>query len=315
MIIFLYGPDSYRSQEKLFDLIEKFKEKRDAQGTSVTKLDGDQLTADEFRKTVLSAGLFAKKRMIIVKNLLAESKNQELLDEISKFLKEKKERDNIVIFYESDEPLKSNLHKKVFELLKKERYAEKFELLDERKLEKWINEQVKKAKGEISGSAVTVLINFFGSNLWSIKNEIDKALAYGQNKITPEIIKLLGETEKEENIFALTDALAAKNKKRAMELLAKELDKGTFFPQIIGSLSYQFRIMLQVKASGQTNFYALAKEIGVHPFSVKKAIEQVRKYKLEELKKIYQEILDIDLQLKTSSRDPELLFDLLIAKL
>jgi DNA polymerase III subunit delta len=315
MIIFLYGQDNYRSQEKLFDLINKFKEKRDLQGTSITELDGESLSNDEFRKNVLSAGLFAKKRMIIIKNLLAENKDQELLEEIMKFLKNKNNEDNVVIFYEIASPLKNKLNKKVFDLLAKEKYAEQFEALDERNLNKWIHALVQKEKGQISDSAVSLLIDFFGNNLWSIKNEIDKALAYGQGKITPEILKLLGESEKEENIFALMDALVAKNKKRAVELLEKELAKGTFFPQIIGSLAYQFRIMLQVKDSNNSNFYQLAKELGAHPFSIKKAVVQVKKYSLDELKKIYQEILEIDLQLKTSSRDPELLFDLLIAKL
>jgi len=315
MIIFLYGPDNYRSQEKLFDLINKFKEKRDLQGTSITKLDGELLSNDEFRKNVLSAGLFAKKRMIIIKNLLAENKNPELLEEITKFLKNKNTEDNVVIFYETTEPLKNKLNKKVFDVLTKEKYAEQFDLLDERNLNKWINLQVKKENGQISDSAVSLLIDFFGNNLWSLKNEINKALAYGQGKITPEILKLLGESEKEENIFALMDALVAKNKKRAIELLEKELAKGTFFSQIIGSLAYQFRIMLQVKGSNNPNSYQLAKELGAHPFSIKKAMAQVKKYSLDELKKIYQEILEIDLKLKTSSRDPELLFNLLIAKL
>lgn len=315
MIIFLYGPDSYRSQAKLLDLINKFKEKRDSQGTSIQKIEGEELTSHDFRKAVFSTGLFAKKRMIIIKNLLAENKDQELLEEIIKLLKNKKDEDNVIIFYESVEPLKNKLNKKAFELLKKEKYAEQFEPLDERYLKKWINEQVEKSNGSISDSAIAMLIDFFGNNLWSLKNEIEKNLAYGQGKITPEIVKLLGEKEQEENIFALIDALVAKNKKTAFTLLNKELAKGTFFSQIIGSLAYQFRIMLQVKTSKNSNFYQLAKDLGAHPFSVKKAASQVKNYSLEELKKIYQEILNIDLQLKTSSRDPELLFDLLIAKL
>lgn len=315
MVIFLYGPDSYRSQEKLFDLIEKFKEKRDSAGTSILKLDGEELASDEFRKAIFSAGLFAKKRMVIIKNLLSTNKNSELLEEVMKFLQNKNNQDNVIIFYETNEPLKNNLNKKAFELLKKEKYAEEFELLDEKHLNKWINEQVKKSNGSISDAAMTMLIDFFGNNLWSLKNEIEKSLAYGQGRITPEIVSLLGEKEQEENIFALIDALIGRNKKIAMELLNKELAKGTFFPQIIGSLAYQFRIMIQVKSSASSNFYQLAKDLGAHPFSIKKASVQVKKYSFEELKKIYQEILNIDLQLKTSSRNPELLFDLLIAKI
>lgn len=315
MIIFLYGPDTYRSHQRLNYYLEKFKEKRDSTGTSILKLDGEELDINEFRKTTLSAGLFAQKRMIVIKNLLAKNKDQKLLEEIIVSFKKIKEGDNVVIFHEQDEPQKNNTVKKILVLLKKEKYAEEFKLLDSRALEKWIVNEVKKENGQIDHQAINFLAEYFGQNLWDLKKEIEKALAYGRDKITMEALGLLSDTEKEENIFALIDALINKNKKRAVELLEKELAKGTFFPQIIGGLAYQFRILLQVKNMRLPNIYRIAKEIGVHPFSVKKGVEQSQRYQLDELKKIYQEILEIDLQLKTSSRDPELLFDLLIAKL
>ena len=315
MLIFLYGKDTYRSQEKLNFYIQKFKEKRDGQGLSIDKLEGVTLAPDEFRKNVFSVGLFSQKRMLVIKNLLAENKNQDTLKEIIESFKKLEKEENVVIFYENDEPQKNEVIKKLFNLLTKQKYAEKFDFLEKKDLEKWINNYIKKINGQIEHEAINFLTDYFNADLWSIKNELDKALSYGNGKITLKNLELLCEQEKEENIFALIDALIAKNKKRAVELLEKELAKGTFFPQIIGSLAYQFRIILQVKSTSSSNFYQLAKELGVHPFSVKKAIEQGKKYNDEELKKIYQEILNIDLQLKTSSRDPELLFDLLIAKL
>lgn len=315
MTIFLYGPDTFRSQEKLNFYLQKFKEKHDGQGLSIDKLEGAILTPDEFRKNIFSVGLFSQKRMLVIKNLLAESKNQELLKEILESFKKLEKEENVVIFYESDEPQKNEVIKKLFNLLIKQKYAEEFDFLEKKDLGKWINNYIKKTNGQIKHEAINFLTDNFNADLWSIKNELDKALSYGNGKITLENLELLCEQEKEENIFAFIDALIAKNKKRAVELLEKELAKGTFFPQIIGSLAYQFRIILQVKSTNSSNFYQLAKELGVHPFSVKKAIEQGKKYNDEELKKIYQEILEIDIQLKTSSRDPELLFDLLIARL
>lgn len=323
MIIFLYGKDTYRSTQKLNFYLEKFKEKRDSQGTSIVKLDGEELDINEFRRATLSAGLFAQKRMIVIKNLLSknqdkdrdENQSQKLIEEIIASFKKLREGDNVIVFYEQDEPRKNESVKKLLTLLKKEKYAEEFEPLDHRSLEKWIINEVKKENGQIDRPAINFLAEYFGDNLWALKNEMAKALAYNQNKIDLPTLKLLSETERGENIFAMIDALINKNKKRALELLEKEISRGTTFPQIIGGLAYQFRILLQVKRVGWTNAYALAKKLGVHPFSVKKAIEQSKKYQMEELKKIFQEILNIDLQLKTSNRDPELLFDLLIAKL
>lgn len=315
MIIFLYGVDTYRSHQQLNYYLEKFKEKRDAQGTSIIKLEGQELTIDGFRKNIFSAGLFSEKRMIIIKNLLSESKDESLIKEIADSIKKLEKESNVIIFYEKSEPTKNKSIQKLFQLLKKQKHTKKFDFLEKIELEKWIKDYCQKNKTQIDSQAIFFLIDFFGADLWTIKNEIDKAASYGEEKIILKILNLLCEVEKEETIFNLVDALIGKNKKRAVKLLEQELNKGTFFTQIIERITYQFRIILCAKEAKNKNIYQIAKELGVHHFPVKKAIEQGRTYQTDELKKIYQEILKIDFQLKTSSRDPELLFDLLIAKL
>lgn len=317
MIIFLYGPDTYRSHEKLSEFIEKFKRKRDAKGLSIIRIESSDLTIDKFRQSVLSPGLFAAKRLIVIENLLSQNKDPYLIKEVINFLKKdkKEESDNIVIFWEEEKNTLNDEERKLFNLLKGVKYAQKFNFLETDELCRWIEKEVKKRKGIIEKEAVNLLIDYIGSDLWRMSQELDKLMAYCQKKLSCQDIKLLVEANEEENIFSLVDALIAKNKKRAVELLEKELAKGTFFTQIIGSLAYQFRLLLQLKETRSANFYQLAKELGAHPFSVKKAIFQVKKYQPEELKKIYQELLKIDLQLKTTGLKPEILFDLLIAKL
>ncbi len=314
MIIFLYGKDTYRSKEKLNEIIQKFREKRDRDGLSVVKLEGENLNLDDFRRTTLSVGLFSKKRLIIIENLLSKNKDKNLIKEIIDFLKKKAERENVIIFYETEEIQKGDSYQKLFNLLKKQRISQEYNL-ENNALKKWIIKEVKKMGGEISKEAVEYLSNFFGVNLWEIKNEIEKSFAYGNGKITLKILQTLSEKKEEEKIFALIDALINKDKKRAIKLLKDELEKGTSFSQILSILANQFRIILQVKEKKILNIYRAAEELNVHPFPLKKAIEQAKKYNFDQLKKIYQELLKIDLQLKTTGLKPEILFDLLIARL
>ncbi|MFN3301793.1 MAG: DNA polymerase III subunit delta [Patescibacteria group bacterium] len=316
MVIFLYGPDTYRSKERLKELIDSFKKKRDQLGLSVIKLEGKNLTLDEFRKTVLPTGLFSTKRLIIIENLLSQNKDKNLIKEIVIFLKKKLEKENVVIFYETEEIKKEEPYHSLFNLLRKQKYVYEFNFLEGLALRNWIIKEVKKIGGQISPPAIDYLVLYFGSNLWEIKNEIDKALAYGQGKIEKKTLEIISEKKEEEEIFALIDALINKNKKKAIKLLENELAKGTSFSYILSLLANQFRIILSLKEQKRIfNYYQIAKELGVHPYPVKKAFEQMKRYNLEELKKIYQELLKIDLQLKTSGLKPELLFDLLIAKL
>jgi DNA polymerase-3 subunit delta len=53
----------------------------------------------------------------------------------------------------------------------------------------------------------------------------------------------------------------------------------------------------------------------MHPFVVEKTLFQARKFQLEELKKIYQKIFQVDLDIKTGKVDPETALDLLIAEI
>ncbi len=315
MVIFLYGQDTYRLKEKLKELIEKFKKERDTKGLSIVYLDGKDLTIDKFRQTVLPQGLFSLKRLIVIENLLSENKDVSLIEEVIKFLKRNKEG-NIVIFSETKEIQKTEPYQRLFRLLKKGRFTQEFNFLEGIKLKKWIEKEVEKRSGKIEKEAIDLLINYLGPDLWLISNEIDKLLAYTEGKISKKDVELLVEKREEENIFALIDAISNKNKKEALRLINEQLELGVSFSKILSLIFHQFRIILQVKEKGGfLNYYRLAEELNVNPYPVKKAIEQAKKYDLEELKKIYQELLKIDYQLKTTSLKPELLFDLLVAKL
>ena len=72
-----------------------------------------------------------------------------------------------------------------------------------------------------------------------------------------------------------------------------------------------------VKSLGQKypSYYAILKASQLHPFVVKKAIEQSQKFELEELKKIYQKLFKIDLDIKRGRVEPETALDMLIAEI
>ena len=72
----------------------------------------------------------------------------------------------------------------------------------------------------------------------------------------------------------------------------------------------QFRILIQVKEASQRqgNNNLIAKELEIHPFVVQKTVAQTSKYTFEELQKIYNNLQEIDLKLKTSKISPEVLF-------
>jgi DNA polymerase-3 subunit delta len=320
MVIFLYGPDTYRSKQKLQELKQKFIQKKDKQGLNVISLDAGDLNVDLFRRTVLSAGLFTTKRLIIIENLFEQKGKKDLITEIINYLKRiKKDEDNVIIFWDK-EIIESNLSvelKEIFDLLSKEKYCQEFILLENNELIYWIQKEVMKRGGKIQPEAAHFLAYEVGSDLWRLSNEIDKLIANSQI-ITIKDIKSLIHSRAEENIWWLVDAIGEKNKKKALKLLGNQIASGISWGELFGLIVRQYRILLQVKEyvslQKKINHFQLAQKLNLHPFAAKKALEQAKNYSLDELKQIYQQFLEIDTKIKTTPIEPEVLLDLLITK-
>jgi len=323
MIIFLHGPDTYRSRQRLKFYEEGFKKKYDPSGLNVVRLDGETLTTEEFRKSVGQVGFLAKKRFVVVENLIHKNKNKKIQEEIIEYLDNEWSDDNVLVFLE-DEAEKVVRGKKgqkeaakpLLARLTQEK-SEEFTLLSGEKLNKWIREEVKKRGGKIANPAVLELASLVGSDLWNMVSEIEKLINYKtKGLITADDIKSMVKAKFDENIFHLTDALAAKNAKLSFQLLHDQIASGAHELYVLTMLVRQFRILLQVREilDKESNYYAIASRLGLHPFVAQKAIRDARKFSLEELKNIYQQLLEIDIKIKTTQEDPRLLFDLLVTR-
>ncbi|MBU4331928.1 DNA polymerase III subunit delta [Candidatus Parcubacteria bacterium] len=317
MIIFLYGVDSYRIQQKLNKYKQKFLRDIDASGINIEILEGAEITVESFRKAVLSGGLFIKKRMVIIKNIFSNRKDKSIFTEIENCVKRNEgDADNILIFIQNQEH-KSHLSK-LFKILLTQKFSEEFKPLTGSKLNQWIKKEAEARGGKITREAVQALVVSVGNNLWQMSNEIDKLLGYKEGKaVEVDDVRLLVRARADENIFNLTDAFSRKDKAGALKLFADQINAGISFQYLLTMIARQIKILLQIKDALANNRpqYGLAKELGLHPYAVQKSIPQARNFTFDELKKIYSQLLGIDVKLKTSSIEPEALFDLLVAQM
>lgn len=287
MIIILYGLDEFRKKEKLEEIKNKFREKTKGE---IFRF-GEDIDFEKFKEKIFSKNIFTKRKMIILENF---SKNK-IFKKIWSYLEKIENDKNLVIIF---------LEKEIPKELEKRKYVYKFDLLTNEKLKSWIKKKILEEKGEISKEAVDSLVSCIGNDLFRMNNEIDKLLAYCQKKtITTKDIELLLEAKTEENIFQLIDVIANKDRKKALRLLEGQFKKGISSSYLLSLLLRQFRLLFQIK---ERKFFGPS-------FLVYKLSSQARKYELEEIKKIYQNLLMIDLKTKTSQIKPEVFFDLFIA--
>ena len=311
MIIFLFGQDTYRLQEKLKEITERYK-KVHKSGLNLIQIDAKKTAFRDFIDILKITPMFAETKLIILKNVFSNVNFQE------EFLKEAKglmKLKDIIIVFEEDNLDKRN---KLFQFLKKEAKSQEFKPIGGQKLRDWVEKEFKKYNTSVDPVIIQTLIDFVGNDLWQMANEIKKLVSFRKSKkIKTEDINLLVRPKIENDIFKTIDAIAQKNKKQALGLLQKHLEDGDHPLYLLSMINFQFRNLLIVKDFIEKHkpYDYILKKSGLHPFVVRKTYSQCQQFDLNELKKIYQKIGDTDLKIKTGQIEPEMALELLIAGL
>ncbi len=295
MILILCGEDTYRSKKRLADLKEKFLLKYG--NLNLIEFTKENWDFEKFKDSIFSEPFLSEKKLIICKEILSKEKIKELFDLVPENV--------ILIFWEKECPS--------FELNKKIK-LEKFDLLNDLSLKNWIKNEIRIRKSKITETAIEKLISYIGNDLWQLSNEIDKLIAFTKgNTITSKEVDLLVRAKLSANIFSLLDALAEKDLKKAIKIYHNFLKLGEDVLYLFNMIIYQFKNLLLIKdvQISKTSF----KNLELHPYVLKKSLSLAKNFTLEELKKIYQLLLETDIEIKTGKKEPDLALDLLITEI
>lgn len=121
--------------------------------------------------------------------------------------------------------------------------------LYENQVPDWLTDILKKKKLSIQAKGIQMLIDFLGTDLSRIQNEVNKlALIVPENtEVTPDIIEKNIGISKEFNNFELKSAIAAKDIYKATRIL-KHFDSNPKDNSLIGTLSVLYNFFQQLLA-------------------------------------------------------------------
>ena len=121
--------------------------------------------------------------------------------------------------------------------------------LYENEVPDWLTDILKKKKLSIQAKGIQMLIDFLGTDLSRIQNEVNKlALIVPENtEVTPDIIEKNIGISKEFNNFELKSAIAAKDIYKATRIL-KHFDSNPKDNSLIGTLSVLYNFFQQLLA-------------------------------------------------------------------
>ena len=326
MLIFLYGPDTYRIQEKTEEITAEYKKKYSS-GLNLAKIDMSEKDISDLRAATEVVSMFSEKKLVVLSHIFGiGSKEKELLG----YFQDKKIVDDkdVVIVIKGDagapclpagrQNKKSKENSGLWDFLAKNAKCQNFAYFNLLQLKKWINSRLEKEGIKIDEKALLKLIDFIGNDLWQMKQELLKLGAFslnrGDNTIGETDVENLVKPKINADIFLMVDSLARKERITTMKLLQKHLKKGEEELYILNMFVYQFRNIIQIKElsdRGESE-KEIAQKLKMHPYVLKKSFNQAKLFSLAELKKIYRMMLQADLCIKTGKVKPDTALDLLV---
>ena len=318
MILFIYGENTFLSNQKLKQLRSAFCKKNPNAQSAIENFDAST-TWNELHKAFFTFGFLATKRLVVLKNILSENKDATHVDNLlEKYEVLEKSEKSTIIFFEKEMKKLTGEKKKLFEKLKKSKYQFKFEKMNSTQLVSWIKAEVEKKGGRIDNMVANKLAQVEKNNLWKIHNIIDALVAYKDGElIEAKDLDLFITAKVDEDIFKLVDSLVQGQEKKALELINGQLNAGINWNYLIAMIMRQFGIMAMLRGEidkgGFIQGKDLAKKLSLHPYVVQKSLAQARQYSLEKIRQIHRELISIDSQLKRGG-NPNMLLSLLVIK-
>lgn len=315
MIIFLYGSDGYRLRKKSQEIIDSYQKKHKS-GLNFFKFDCDGMSAGEFIKideAIKNSSFFNEVKLIVLNNPFSQKVIAGKIEEFIKKYDLHKIKDAVILVVEnSDNKQIPAGNKGLFEALKKPgNLVENINCLEGIKLTNWIKNEFAARGCAIEPAALKKIIDYVGNDSFSLAINIEKlanylsgdglsAQAEGKKILKPEDVELLVTQKVDLNIFDLVDAIASKNKVRAFDILYRELKTGRDANYILTMIIFQFRNLLMVKDLASRTLVSdlISKKSGLHPFVVRKAMRELGKYEMNDLKSLYGRLLNADIAFK-----------------
>lgn len=160
---------------------------------------------------------------------------------------------------------------------------------------------------KIDAITLSYFLECCGTNMQDLINEIRKLIEYvGKGgTITKEAIDILAIKQTEAVIFDLTDNLGKKNSKVAMQILKDLLNAKEPIQKVLVTLYYHFKKLYFVWMA-ETQRKDIATSLNLKPnqlFLVNKYKTQAHYFAQEELRKILEELVNLDSNYKIGKID------------
>ncbi len=274
----IYGEEAYlrfQDRDKILDALGV-----DDSSMNFNRYNADKCPVEEIISMADTMPFLADKRVILVEDSgLFKSGSPEL----SEYLKNPSDT-TVFIFVEEE----VDKRKDMFKAVSKTGFEIECIVQTDDMLKAWIANRFKGEGKSISPRAAAFFLDRAGTDMSNIVNEIEKLTCYcmDRNEIKEEDIDAICANYLTGSIFGMTDAIAERNQKKAVELYYDLLALKEKPQKILALITRQFNLMLQAKemTDNGKSTGEIASSLKLVPYVAGKYQKWARTYTFEQLK-------------------------------
>lgn len=277
------------------------------QDLNVGRFNMEEVSIQTAIQDAESVPFFGERRLVLVDNpsfFTGEKEKKSMdhqLERLQAYLENPMESSVMVFFAPYD---KLDQRKKIVKLLKKVAVLLDASELTERDVKQYIQDSLRNHQYSIQEEALETLLVKTQYSLTNSMKELDKLMiASIDTKMIPlELVESLVAKTLEQNIFELGESILKKEGVKALQIYHDMLLQKEDPLKMNAILLGQFRLLLQVSYLKREGYQEpeIQKTLGVHPYRVKIALQQSRRFGLSLLEKAFMQLVDTEYALKTS---------------
>lgn len=215
--------------------------------------------------------------------------------------------------------LRVDKRKKYLKSLSEAGTCVEFKKLYDNQIPSWIQYMCQVEGLQISEDANHLLHKLVGSHLLEVEGELLKLKEYISPRTRIEVSDVAQVVSKarEESVFQWTEAVAAKDRIKALELLASLLDQGQSEVGIVVLMARHVRLLLKIKKGIELGYSGprLAQYVQVPPYFLTGYLKQASLWSVSGLERVLLTLNETDKALKTSPLSAPLWLENMVLKI
>ena len=323
-VYLLAGEEHYYIEKAQERILSRLFANPQEQGEAMQKISG-VVDSDDLVGLIETAPFFASKNVLLLqdtswfkdKNEGEEKKagKDKKLERLLATLADMPEF-SYVIFVQNG---KADKRRKIYKTIEKNGMVLEAEAIRAWNINDWLQGKLQTINKDMDRDAMAYFSGVVSTmqtiSLEFLDREFDKLALFSQDRrITRELLEKVFAGLPEVSVFALLDAISERKAKKALQLLRRQLNDGTYFTVILALLTRHVRQLWQAQVLQQQGIRgkALAKPLELNPFIAEKLGRAAMQFPAAVLKRNMLELIDADYFLKTGQAGDEVLEHIVI---